>query len=131
MANSTKEVPLSLRITRDAKKDLDADATLKGLTPSTVAANYVFEGTRRSRFPAIDFRGGHPGRVAYLAGTRWPVWLIVDLVKDYSGDVAAAAKHMNRPSALVKMALRYAESYPDEIQAALQLAETRSSEGSA
>jgi hypothetical protein len=125
MATATKDATVSVRITPAVKMDLDADAKLKGLAPGTVAANYIAEGVRKSRFPAIDFRDGEPGRVAYLTGTRWPVWLIVDLVKDYSGNVDAAAKHMKRPAALVKMALRYAETFPDEIQAALQLAESR------
>jgi hypothetical protein len=80
---------------------------------------------RRSRFPAVEFRNGSPGRVAYLAGTRWPVWLIVGLVRDYSGKVEAAAKHMNRPPALVQMALDYAAAYPEDIEADLQLAENR------
>jgi hypothetical protein len=125
MATATKEATVSVRITPAVKMDLDADAKLKGLAPGTVAANYIAEGVRKSKFPAIDFRDGEPGRVAYLTGTRWPVWLIVDLVKDYSGNVDAAAKHMKRPAALVKMALRYAETFPDEIKAALQLAESR------
>lgn len=83
------------------------------------------ERMRRSRFPGVEFRSGSPGRVAYLTGTRWPVWLIVELVQDYSGDVEAAAKHMHRPPALVQMALDYAAAYPEEINADLQLAESR------
>jgi hypothetical protein len=79
----------------------------------------------------VEFRNGSPGRVAYLAGTRWPVWLIVELVKDYSGKVQAAAKHMNRPAALVQMALDYAAAYQDEIDADLQLAGSRRREAGA
>jgi hypothetical protein len=73
----------------------------------------------------VEFRDGSPGRVAYLAGTRWSVWLIVELVKDYSGKVEAAAKHMNHPPALVQMALDYAAAYPEEIGPDLQMAESR------
>ena len=130
MATLTKAATVSIRITAAEKLNLDADARIKGLASGTVAANYISEGVRRSRFPAIDFREGQPGRVAYLAGTRWPVWLIVDLVKDYAGDLSAAAKHMSRPVALVQMALRYAEAYPEEIAAALQLAGSRSAAAS-
>lgn len=91
----------------------------------TVAATYITEGVRRSRSPAVEFRSGSPGRVAYLAGTRWPIWLIVELVRDYSGKVEAAAKHLNRPPPLVQMALDYAAAYPEEIGADLELAENR------
>ena len=125
MSTATKEETVSVRITAAEKRSLEADARRKGVPTATVAANYIAEGVRRSRFPAVEFRDGSPGRVAYLAGTRWPVWLIVELVKDYSGKVEAAAKHMNRPPALVEMVLNYATAYPEEIDADLQLATSR------
>jgi len=53
------------------------------------------------------------------------------LVRDYSGNVAAAAKHMNRPPALVQMALDYAAAYQEEIDTDLQLAESRRHEARA
>jgi hypothetical protein len=125
MATTTKDETVSVRITAAEKRSLEADALRKGIPTATVAASYIAEGLRRSRFPAVEFRNGSPGRVAYLAGTRWPVWLIVQLVKDYSDKVEAAAKHMNRPPALVQMALDYAAAYPEEIDADLQLAVVR------
>jgi hypothetical protein len=125
MASVTKDQTLSVRLTSAEKKKLEADARLKGVSSGTAAATYISEGVRRSRFPAIDFRDGSPGRVAYLTGTRWPVWLVLELVNDYSGDVEAAARHIKRPPALVQMALDYAAAYPAEIEAALELAEHR------
>lgn len=125
MAGPTKEATVSVRITAAEKRSLEADARRKRIPTGTVAANYIAEGVRRSRFPAIEFRNGSPGRVAYLSGTRWPVWLIVELVKDYSDNVDAAAKHIGRPSALVQMALDYAVAYPEEIDADLELAGSR------
>jgi len=131
MATTTKDETVSVRITAVEKRSLEADARRQGIPTGTVAANYIAEGVRRSRFPAVEFRNGSPGRVAYLAGTRWPVWLIVELVRDYSGKVEAAGKHMNRPPALVQMALDYAAAYPEEIDADLQLAESRRREARA
>lgn len=125
MATATKEEIVSIRITAAEKRSLEADARRKGIPIGTVAAKYIAEGVRRSRFPAVEFRNGSPGRVAYLAGTRWPVWLIVELVRDYSGKVEAAAKHMNRSPALIQMALDYAAAYPEEIAADLELADSR------
>ncbi len=86
-----------------------------------LAATFVREGMRQRRFPAIDFREGEPGRVAHLAGSRWSVWMIVDLVREYAGDIVAAAGQMERPQALVKMALAYTAAYPEEIEAGLKL----------
>jgi hypothetical protein len=131
MARATKDQNISVRITAAEKRILQAEARRKRIPTGTAATSYIAEGVLRSRFPAVEFRDGSPGRVAYLAGTRWPVWLIVELVKDYSGKVNAAAKHMNRPPALVQTALDYAAAYPAEIDADLQLAESRRREARA
>lgn len=128
MAAATKDETLSIRITKAERANLDADALLKGLPTGTIAAAYLCEGSKRSRFPAIDFRDGTPGRVAYLVGTRWPIWMIVDLVNELDGDMEAAAKRIRKPVALVKMAWRYAEAYPAEIKASLTLADNRNKE---
>ncbi len=94
-----------------------------------MAARYVKEGVQRSRFPAIEFRDGAPARVAYVTGTRWPVWMVVDLVKDLNGNIAKAAKRMEKPEAIVKMALAYADAYPEEIAASLKLRASRDFDG--
>ncbi len=47
--------------------------------------------------------------------------MIVELVKECSGDVIKAAKHMGKPVALVRMAVQYARAYPEEIAACLRL----------
>lgn len=118
-----KTEPVSLRLTEAEKKDLAAAASLTGDTPGSLAGSFVREGVRRERFPAVDFRDGVPGRVAYLAGTRWPVWMIADLVNDLGGDMESASKRVRKPAALLKMALRYAAAYPEEISAAQSLAD--------
>jgi hypothetical protein len=125
----TKEKSVTLRLTKPEKADLEAAATLTGKPAGTLAAIYVKEGVRRSRFPAIEFRDGAPGRVAYVTGTRWPVWMVVDLVKDLGGRTAEAAKRLEKPEAVVKMALAYAEAYPAEIAASLALHGHRDFEG--
>jgi len=123
MATTTKEESVTLRLTKPEKADLEAAATLSGKSPGALAAHFVREGVRRARFPAIEFRDGLPGRVAYLAGTRWPVWMIVQLVEECDGDTAVAARHMQRPEALLKMGLAYARQYPAEIRACRALSD--------
>ncbi len=125
----TKDESVTLRLTKPERADLDAAATLTGQPPGTLAAIYVKEGVKRSRFPAIEFRDGSPGRVAYVSGTRWPVWMVVDLVKDLDGNTAKAAKRLEKPEPVVKMALAYADAYPEEIAASLTLHAHRNFEG--
>lgn len=121
----TKEATVSVRLTAVEKSSLDADARMKGIPSGTAAAAYIAEGVRRSRFPAIEFRNGQPGRVAYLVGTRWPVWLLVELLAELKGDLNAAGKHIRKPAALIRMALAYAEAYPQEIADCAALAARR------
>ena len=125
----TKEESVTLRLTKPERADLEAAATLTGQPPGTLAAIYVKEGVKRSRFPAIEFRDGAPGRVAYVTGTRWPVWMVVDLVKDLGGNTVKAAKRLEKPEPVVRVALDYAEAYPEEIAASLRLHAHRVFEG--
>ena len=78
---------------------------------------------------AIEFRDGEPGRVGYLTGTRWPVWMIVQSVKEHRGNLEAVAREVRKPTALVRMALAYAAAYPEEIEACLKLHRQRDFEG--
>jgi hypothetical protein len=121
MATMTKEATVSVRLTILEKGSLDADARMKGIPSGTAAAAYIAEGVRRSQFPAVDFRNGSPGRVAYLVGSRWPVWMIVALVKELKGDIEAAAGQIRKPAGLVKMVLAYAAAHPEEIKDCLEL----------
>src|SRR5208282_5673149 len=109
MATMTKDATVSVRLTAREKSGLDADARMKGVPSGTAAAAYISEGVRRSQFPAVEFRNGSPGRVAYLVGSRWPVWMITELVKELKGDIESAAAQLRKPAGLVKMALAYAD----------------------
>jgi hypothetical protein len=128
-ATKVKEATISIRLTTLEKGNLEADARLKGIPAGTAAAVYISEGVRRSQFPAVEFRNGSPGRVAFLAGSRWPVWMIVQLVQELNGDIERASVEIRKPAALVKMAMAYADAYPEEINDCLQLHAHRDFEG--
>lgn len=117
----TKEECVTLRLTSPEKSDLDRTAALSGKPAGTLASAFVREGVRRTRFPAVDFREGTPGRVAYLVGTRWPVWMLVELGLEYGGKVESVALAVRRPLPLVRQALAYADAYPEEIAACREL----------
>jgi hypothetical protein len=129
MSGMTKDATVSVRLTAREKSGLDADARMKGIPSGSAAAAYIAEGVRRSRFPAIEFRDGQPGRVAFLAGSRWPVWMIVELVRELDGNLAKAVNLIRKPAALVRMALAYADAYPQEIADSAALAARRDYEG--
>jgi hypothetical protein len=121
----TKEHRISLRLNEaeydDLTLGLKPDANLNAFCVPLLRA-----GARRRRFPGIDFREAGERQVAWLAGTRWPVWMAIDLLDELNGDAAAAAKHMRQPAALVRVAAAYAKAYADEIKAERDLASERS-----
>ena len=117
----TKGESVTLRLTSPEKSDLDRTAALCGKPAGTLASGYVREGVRRTRFPAVDFRDGTPGRVAYLTGTRWPIWMIVELVDEHGGKLDEAVELVRRPLPLLRQALAYAAAYPEEIAASREL----------
>lgn len=71
------------------------------------------EARRREIFPAIDFRDTSPGRLAYVQGTRVPVFF----VRELGGDVSSSdvSTHFVWPLWKAESALAYANAFPDEM----------------
>ncbi|MBI4316846.1 MAG: hypothetical protein HY675_00030 [Chloroflexi bacterium] len=69
-------------------------------------------------FAFIEFRDSPVGRQAYLQGTRLAIWQIASVARDFQGDVAKTAEHLDRPQVQIA-ALNYAAAFPEEIQAAI------------
>lgn len=89
-----------------------------GKTPTETTTLFIQERLREDEFPAIEFRSSLSGRQPYVRGTRLPVWQIVLLADAYDGDAEATARHLHCPVENVRQALRYANAYPGEIDAA-------------
>ena len=109
--------PISLRVAEDVKLDLEQIARRFGTSPATLGADYVTQGVRTTKHPSIEFRQTPAGRMAYIRGVRLPVWLAVETVDDCAGDAERAAKLLRLPQLLLKAALIYAKSFPDEVAA--------------
>ena len=110
-------LPISLRIPREVKAQLQKIARRFGTNPSTLGADYVTEGVRTTLHPSIEFRQTPAGRMAYVRGVRLAVWLVVETVEDCGGDAEKAAKLLRLPLLLLKAALLYAKAFPQEINA--------------
>ena len=110
---------VSLRL-KDAQMDrLQRAARRFGRTPSEAAALLLEEALRQREFAFIEFRDSPVGRQAYLQGTRLPVWQVVWLARSFGGDLARTAAYLELPVAQVAAAMRYAEVYAEEVEAAL------------
>jgi hypothetical protein len=118
-AKSAPSTVISLRLPAGSTERLKRMALRHGWTASDTSARLVEEGLRRSEFALIDFRDSPVGRQAYMQGSTLAVWEVAMLARDYQGDLAAIAKHLEWPEAKVAAALNYAEAFPEEIAAAL------------
>jgi hypothetical protein len=112
-------VVVSMRLTAESSKRLRRMANRHGWTPSHTSARLVEEGLRRSEFALIDFRDSPVGRQAYIQGSSLAVWEVMMVARDYKGDAAAVAQHLEWPEMKVKAAFNYAEAFPAEINEAL------------
>jgi len=82
---------------------------------SNLVARYVIEKSLETEFPGISFRNSLSGREAYLTGHRVAVWELLEVYEE-TKSIETTAQHFHWPAVLVKRALAYAKSFPDEIR---------------
>src|SRR5437667_5588899 len=82
---------------------------------SNLVARYVIEKSLETEFPGISFRDSLSGREAYLTGHRVAVWEVQDVYAEMKS-IEQTARHFNWPPVLVKRALAYAKTFPEEIR---------------
>jgi uncharacterized protein (DUF433 family) len=118
----SKTVVMTLRLPKDVARDVERLAVRSGHKAAQLGARLLEEGLRRRDYPQIDLRQTAGGRVAYLAGTRFAVYWVVQAIR---GGVSAAqfAKEYDLPVERVRTALVYAQNFPDEIEADIEHAE--------
>lgn len=110
---------ISFRLAEERLERLQRAARSMNRTPGEAAAAFVEEGLRLCEFPGIEFRDTALGRQAYLRGTRLAVWQIALIARDYAGHVREVAEHLGVTSADVALALAYARTYANEVDAAI------------
>jgi uncharacterized protein (DUF433 family) len=76
------------------------------------------ESIRTRRFPGIGFRGAEHSRRAWVIGTALDVWELVELYQG-KGRERLFSEH-NVSERQLDLALSYYESYPSEIDKALE-----------
>ena len=81
---------------------------------SDLVARYVIEKSLEAEFPGIAFRDSLSGREAYLTGHRVAVWEVL-AVHGETGSVEKTARHFRWPLVLVRRALAYANTFPEEV----------------
>jgi len=103
-----------------------------GMSLSSAANRLVDEALRMSEHPGIMFRPGPTGRRAALAGGP-DVWEVVRAIKSAreaepeladDGLIGLVADNTGTPLRLVRAAVRYWASYPEEVDVEISAADT-------
>jgi len=114
----------SYRLDDDLKRRLAERAAAEGVTETALVTRVLTEGLKTAPHPGIVYRDGASGRRAALAGGP-DVWEVVQAVRHAPGEgdarIGGAAKQMQLPERLIRVAVNFAAAYPDEIEERIAL----------
>ena len=85
---------------------------------SAIVEALTEEAARSRRFPGIGFRGPDATRRAWVIGSGLDVWEIIEAFRDF-GSMERMLAETDLAERELRLALAYAESYPDEIEEAV------------
>lgn len=113
-----KSKPFTIRLSEEVGGWLERENRRTRLPKSALLEVLAEESIRTRRFPGIGFRGPEHSRRAWVIGTGLDVWELVELYKG-KGRERLLAEH-NVSERRLGLALSYYETYPREIDAALE-----------
>ena len=111
--------PFSVRLSREADLLVADEMRRTGRSRSAVVEELAEEAAKLRLFPGIVFRG-RPRRAAINGGLD--VWEVVEIYRDYDGDVKRMVRdYESLTERATRIALAYAERFPEEIEESLRL----------
>jgi uncharacterized protein (DUF433 family) len=114
-ADMSETAVMTLRLPKGVKRGVERLAARFGHKPAQLGARLIEEGLRRRDFPQIDLRETTAGRVAYIAGTRFAVHWIVEMVPK-KVSMETFCHEYGLTADRVRAALAYAQAFPKEIE---------------
>jgi uncharacterized protein (DUF433 family) len=106
---------MTLRLPKGVKRGVERLAARFGHKLAQLGARLIEEGLRRRDFPQIDLRETQAGRVAYISGTRFPVYWVVGMVPAKMS-LETFRLEYDLPAGRVRAALAYSNAFPEEIE---------------
>ena len=106
----------SCRIEEDLAPLLARQARRKNLEVSTLSSLYLQEKALEEEYPGIGFRDAAGGREAFILGHRVAVWEVEDVHRE-TKSLDKTARHFRWPPSVVRCALAFARSFPEEVSA--------------
>ena len=117
-SRATKGEPFSIRLSKPTDRFVAEEARRTKRSKSAIVESLTEEAARMRRFPGIGFRGPEGGRDAWVIGTALDVWEIIEAYRDF-GSVERMLAESDLSERPLRLALAYAEAYPEEIEQAL------------
>lgn len=117
---ATKSKPFSIRVTAETEALIAAEAQRTQRSKGAVVEALTEEALRTRLFPGIAFRGEDFDRRAWVIGTAFDVWQIVDAHRDL-GSVEAMVAEGALTERAIRLALAYYERFPEEINKAMAM----------
>jgi uncharacterized protein (DUF433 family) len=115
---ATKSAPFSMRISKSMETLVENEARRTGRSKGAIVEALADEALRMRLFPGIAFRGTDWDRRAWVMGTAFDVWQIVEAHRDI-GSVERMAEDGSTSERQIQLALAYYRQFPDEIDQAI------------
>jgi len=112
----TKSVPFSIRLPKELDEAVSAEARRTKRSKGSILVGLAEEAHRMRRFPGIGFKGDDWDRRAWVMGSGWDVWEVIQSVRDF-GSTEALVEEFSLTADQVALAQAYYRAYPDEIDA--------------
>lgn len=115
---ATKSAPFSMRISKDMEVLVEREAQRTGRSKGAIVEALADEALRMRLFPGIAFRGTDWDRRAWVMGTAFDVWQLVEAYQDI-GSVERMAEDGAAGTRQIRLALDYYKRFPAEIDGAI------------
>ncbi len=107
-----------MRISKSMEELVEREARRTGRSKGAIVEALADEALRMRLFPGVAFRGADWERRAWVIGTAFDVWQIVEAHRDV-GSVGRMAEDGTLGEHQIRLALAYYEQFPDEIDEAI------------
>lgn len=115
---ATKSAPFSMRISKSLEALVEREARRTGRSKGAIVEALADEALRMRLFPGIAFRGADWERRAWVIGTAFDVWQLVEAYQDI-GSLERMAEGGTASERQIRLALDYHKQFPEEIDEAI------------
>jgi alkanesulfonate monooxygenase SsuD/methylene tetrahydromethanopterin reductase-like flavin-dependent oxidoreductase (luciferase family) len=115
-----KTQPISFRPSESLSARLDAMRDRTGIPKSQLIELLADEAERTRRYPGLAFRGPDQARRAWLVGSPFDVWEVIQAWQDLGRDSERVRQRLELSPRQLTLVLAYYREFPEEIDSALR-----------